>query len=126
MKVGKSMELLDTPGILWPKLEGEHVGHYLAATGAIKDSLLDSWDITSFVLQFIIQHHPDGLRARFNLEQALQDPVEIIEVIGKNRGCLGAGGTVDYDKTCGLFLREFRAGKLGRITLEQLSALRES
>ena len=118
------MELLDTPGILWPKLEGENVGCYLAATGAIKDSLLDTLEIASFVAQFILKHHPGGLRTRFNFEELPQDSVQLLECIGKKRGCLGTGGHVDYEKTCSLFLREFRAGKLGRITLEHFDLKR--
>lgn len=118
VKLGKSMELLDTPGILWPKFEGDHVGHYLAATGAIRDTILDLWDIAQFVLQHLKERYPKPLYERFKLDDSLQDSAEIIEAIGKKRGCLGAGGVVDYDKASSLLIREFRAGKLGRVTLE--------
>ena len=118
VKLGKSMELLDTPGILWPKFEGDHVGHYLAATGAIRDTILDLWDIAQFVLKHLKERYPKPLYDRFKLDDSLQDSAEIIEAIGKKRGCLGAGGVVDYDKASSLLIREFRAGKLGRVTLE--------
>ena len=118
VKLGKSMELLDTPGILWPKFEGDHVGHYLAATGAIRDTILDLWDIAQFVLKHLKERYPKPLYDRFKLDDSLQDSAEIIEAIGKKRGCLGAGGVVDYDKASSLLLREFRAGKLGRVPLE--------
>ena len=118
VKLGKSMELLDTPGILWPKFEGDHVGHYLAATGAIRDTILDLWDIAQFVLKHLKERYPKPLYDRFKLDDSLQDYAEIIEAIGKKRGCLGAGGVVDYDKASSLLIREFRAGKLGRVTLE--------
>ena len=120
VKIDKSMELLDTPGILWPKFEGENVGEYLAATGAIRDAVLDLWSITEFTLNLLNERYPQGFRERFKLSDELQDPLEIVEAIAKKRGCLGAGGAVDYDKACGVFLREFRAGKLGRITLETI------
>ena len=118
VKLGKSMELLDTPGILWPKFEGDDVGHYLAATGAIRDTILDLWDIAQFVLRHLKERYPKPLYERFKLDDSLLDSAEIIEAIGKKRGCLGAGGVVDYDKASSLLIREFRAGKLGRVTLE--------
>jgi len=126
VKLGKSMELLDTPGILWPKFEGEKVGHCLAATGAIRDTILDLWDITRFTLLYLDEHYPNSYRARFNLSDELRDPLEIIAAVAKKRGCLGAGGAVDYEKASGIFLREFRAGKFGPISLEIPSEFEDS
>ena len=126
VKLGKSMELLDTPGILWPKFEGEKVGHCLASTGAIRDAILDLWAITRFTIEYLDEHYPDSYRGRFKLPEELTDPMEIIEAIARKRGCLGAGGAVDYEKASGIFLREFRGGKFGRITLEIPSEFEEA
>jgi ribosome biogenesis GTPase A len=119
IKVGKELELLDTPGILWPKFEDELVGLRLAATGAIKDSILNLQDVAVYALRFLGERYPERLKERYNLSEIPEDIVELFDEIGKRRGCLLGGGLVDYDKTAELVLRELRAGKLGRLTLEQ-------
>lgn len=119
VKVGKSLELLDTPGILWPKFEDKMVGYRLAASGAIKDEIIDFVDVAMFLVAYLQFQYPDRLRERYRLEEIPQDRVQLLEEIGRKRGCIVRGGTVDYDKTAELLLREFRAGRLGGITLEQ-------
>ncbi|MBO9130179.1 ribosome biogenesis GTPase YlqF [Bacillus sp. 165] len=129
IKVGKELELLDTPGILWPKFEDQQVGLRLAASGAIKDSILNLQEVAVYALRFLGEHYPERLKDRYNLSEIPQDIVELFDEIGKRRGCLLGGGLVDYDKTAELVLRELRAGKLGRITLEQpdeVAALEET
>ncbi len=119
LKVGRDMELLDTPGILWPKFEDQLIGYRLAATGAIKDELLDFEDIALFVLNIFKERYPVALKDRYNLEDPLpEDGVELFDVIGKKRGCLQAGGYVDYEKAAEIILRDLRNEKLGKITLE--------
>jgi ribosome biogenesis GTPase A len=119
IKVGKELELLDTPGVLWPKFEDELVGLRLAATGAIKDAILNLQDVAVYALRFLSAHYPEKLKERYNLSHIPEDIVELFDEIGKRRGCLMGGGIVDYDKTAELVLRELRAGKLGRITFEE-------
>lgn len=118
IKVGKEFELLDTPGILWPKFEDQEVGYKLAATGAIKENLLDFQDIVSYILQFLSREYPENLKERYQLSNISKDIVELFDHIGKFRGCLMGGGVVDYDKTAEVIIRDVRAGKLGRITFD--------
>ncbi|WP_050614755.1 ribosome biogenesis GTPase YlqF [Bacillus testis] len=118
IKVGKELELLDTPGILWPKFEDQEIGKRLAVTGAIKDTLLNQQDLAIYALRFLEKEYPGTLEERFNLEEIPEDIVELFDVIGKNRGVLAGGGMIDYDKTAELIIRELRAVRLGRITLE--------
>lgn len=118
IKVGKSLELLDTPGILWPKFEDQQVGYRLAATGAIKDELFHFDDVALFVIEYFKEHYPDQLQARYDIEDLSTGKVEILEQIGKRRGCLIAGGNIDYDKASEIVIRELRSGKLGPFCLE--------
>lgn len=118
IKVGKELELLDTPGILWPKFEDQEVGLKLALTGAIKDTILNLQDIAIFALRFLDKKYPARLKERYQLEEVPEDIVELLEAIGKVRGCLMGRGVIDYDKVTELVIREFRTEKLGAITLE--------
>ncbi|KAA0547957.1 ribosome biogenesis GTPase YlqF [Bacillus sp. BGMRC 2118] len=118
IKVGKELELLDTPGILWPKFEDQMVGLRLATTGAIKDNILNLQDVTVYALRYLTEHYPSELKDRYNLDVIPEDIVELFDEIGKRRGCLMGGGMIDYDKTSELVLRELRAGKLGTLTFE--------
>ena len=118
IKVGKELELLDTPGILWPKFEDQEIGKKLAVTGAIKDTLLNQQDLAVYALRFLELEYPNTLKERFQLESIPEDIVELFDAIGRNRRVLGSGGTIDYDKTAELVIRELRAEKLGRITFE--------
>lgn len=119
IKVGKELELLDTPGVLWPKFEDQLVGQRLAATGAIKDAILNLQDVAVYALRFLSEYYPEQLKERFNLSDIPEDIVELFDAIGKRRGCLMGGGIIDYDKTAELVLRELRAGKIGRFTFEK-------
>ncbi|RHW36423.1 ribosome biogenesis GTPase YlqF [Neobacillus notoginsengisoli] len=118
IKVGKEMELLDTPGILWPKFEDQVVGKKLAITGAIKDTLLNLHDLALYGLKFLEEKYPDRLQERFKLTALPEDPVELFEHIGRLRGALGGGGLVDYDKVAELVVREIRSEKFGPLTFE--------
>ncbi|MGG3800149.1 ribosome biogenesis GTPase YlqF [Metabacillus fastidiosus] len=119
VKVGKELELLDTPGILWPKFEDQLVGLKLATTGAIKDTILNLQEITVYALKFLKENYPERLKERYGIEQFDdEDIVPLFDEIGKKRGCLMSGGYIDYDKTSELVLRELRSEKLGRLTFE--------
>ncbi|MDB5052110.1 MAG: RbgA [Bacilli bacterium] len=124
IKMGTEMELLDTPGILWPKFEDQNVGLRLAATGAIKEELLHADEIAFFVIRYLSEHYADYLTERFAIESIptdLSDPnevVKVMETIGRKRGCVLSGGRIDLDKVSMIILRELRAGKMGRVSLE--------
>jgi ribosome biogenesis GTPase A len=118
IKVGKELELLDTPGILWPKFEDQEVGLKLAVTGAIKDTILNLEQLAVYSLRVLEKRYPDRLEVRYKLREIPDDLVELYETIGKFRGCLAGGGLVDYDKVSELVVREIRSEKFGRISLE--------
>ncbi|MEH7382504.1 ribosome biogenesis GTPase YlqF [Bacillus sp. JJ1533] len=119
IKVGKELELLDTPGILWPKFEDQEVGLKLATTGAIKDTILNLQDIAVYALRFLEENYPEQLKDRFNLEEIPDDIVLLFDEIAKRRGTRMSGGVTDYDKTAELIIREIRTEKLGRLTFER-------
>jgi ribosome biogenesis GTPase A len=118
IKVGKELELLDTPGILWPKFEDQDVGMKLAVTGAIKDTLLNLQDLAVFSLRFLEKVYPGRLKDRFQLDKVPDDLVALFDHIGKLRGCIMSGGLIDYDKTAELIVREIRSEKFGPITFD--------
>jgi len=117
IKVRKQFELLDTPGILWPKFEDQLIGMKLAAIGTIKFELVPTQDIAAFVLNDIFNKQPEKLLERYQIED-VTDMWETFEKIGKSRGALESGGQVNFDKVADIVLRDFRASRLGRITLE--------
>ncbi|TCI27452.1 ribosome biogenesis GTPase YlqF [Exiguobacterium sp. SH3S2] len=114
---GGEMELLDTPGILWPKFEDQMVGYRLAATGAIKDDILNLDDIAMYAARELRSRYPEQLKERFKLDDLPEDAVELLELIGKKRGLL-SGGYVDFEKASELLLNELRHEKIGRVSLE--------
>jgi ribosome biogenesis GTPase A len=118
IKVGTDMDLLDTPGILWPKFEDQEVGYRLAASGAIKDELLDFQEVALFAAMFLKEHYPNRISERYDLDEIPEDKIQLLDEIGRRRGCLVSGGFIDYDKVSEIILRELRSGKLGPITLE--------
>jgi ribosome biogenesis GTPase A len=119
IKVAKEMELLDTPGILWPKFEDQEVGMKLAITGAIKDTLLNLQDLTIYSIRFLEKAYPQRLKERYNLDKIPEDVVALFDHIGKLRGCLMGGGLVDYDKVAELVIREIRSEKFGPLSFER-------
>ncbi|MFZ4454134.1 ribosome biogenesis GTPase YlqF [Salibacterium aidingense] len=118
LKVGKKMELLDTPGILWPKFEDQLVGFRLAATGAIKDELLDFEEVALFVTGLLKERYPSALKERYSLDTLPGEKRELFEAIARKRGCLQAGGYIDEEKCAEIILRDLRGEKFGRISLE--------
>lgn len=124
IKTSNDLELLDTPGILWPKFDDQMVGYRLAITGAIREQILNLDDIGYNAVKILCERYWDTLAERFDLDEPPSDLennmeiVRIMEEIGRKRGCLVSGGQIDLEKTSGIILRELRSGKLGRITLE--------
>ncbi|MNO71971.1 Ribosome biogenesis GTPase A [compost metagenome] len=124
IKVGTEMELLDTPGILWPKFEDQNVGYRLAVTGAIREEILNIEDVAFFGVKYLVKYYWEPFQERFDLKEQpadFENPDEIVavmEAVGRKRGCLVSGGRVDLEKASSILLRELRAGKLGRYSLE--------
>jgi len=118
VKVGKDFELLDTPGILWPKFEDPEVGFKLAITGAISDTVMDIEGLSLRLLQKLSELAPRQLQERYKLSEPMGDPERLLNTIGSKRGCLMPGGAVDRLKAARIVLDEFRSGKLGLYTLD--------
>lgn len=121
--IGNNIQLLDTPGVLWPKFEDENVAYNLAFTGAIKDQILDVEDLALKFIEIIKVKYSQNLSDRFKVEsETIKNltPLKILELIGKKRGMLISGGEIDMQRISNMILEEFRSGKLGRITLETL------
>lgn len=113
-----NMELLDTPGILWPKFEDEEVALNLAFTGAIKDEIMDTETLAYRLVQRLYNKYETNFVERYNIDRNIEDPLEVMNAIAINRGCILSKKEIDYDRVSNLILDEFRAGKLGKITLE--------
>ncbi|NBV74785.1 MAG: ribosome biogenesis GTPase YlqF [Methylococcaceae bacterium] len=118
INLGNNLILSDTPGVLWPNLENRHSGYRLAVSGAIKDTAFQYDDIALFALEYLVKAYPALLQKRYQLQPLPDEPMALLEAIGRKRGCLKAGKQVDYDKAAKLVLNEFRTGTLGTITLE--------
>lgn len=117
---GDGFELLDTPGILWPKFNDSTVARHLAYTGAIKDEILDSEELARGLLETLRRDYSEMLAQRYKLPDLLpQDNGELLELIAKRRGMLMPGGVADLERAAVMLLDEFRGGKIGRITLER-------
>ncbi len=132
IRVNEKIELLDTPGVLWPKFESEEVALHLAFTGTIKEDILQRTEIAYHLVKFLIESYPKQLCERYKLtEEYINEQMqnegrpeneniyEIFLTIGKKRGCIISGGNIDEEKTARILLDEFKNGKIGRITLEE-------
>lgn len=113
------MNLLDTPGILWPKFEDPNVGLNLAFCGNIKDEVLNIQDIGYELIGFLTKEYPDEFRARYKITDISDDALYNMEEVARKRGFLMPGNRIDYERTARTVIDEFRAGKIGRITLEK-------
>lgn len=118
IRLNKSVELLDTPGILWPKFEDQSVGLKLALIGSIKDEILNIDEMSLELIKYLQRDYADALCARYELTMD-DDPVKMLEQIAANRSCIKKGGELDHSKAAALLLDEFRSGTIGRMTLER-------
>ncbi len=116
--VRDKLQLLDTPGVLWPKFDDPEVGYRLAATGAIKDEVLDVAEVAVHALRMMHERYRPALLERYRIHEPPAEVWEWLELIGRQRGCLMSGGAVDLEKAAAVFLHDFRTGKIGRISLE--------
>ena len=122
--IGKAFDLLDTPGVLWPKFDDPNVGEKLAFTGAVKDQIVDTEQLASRLLEVLRDEYSAMLAARYKLEKYDLRPLqgyELLELIGRKRGMLASGGEIDTERASIMVLDEFRSAKLGKITLEQVN-----
>ena len=120
IRLGAQLELLDVPGILWPKFEDQQAALHLAFTGAINDNVYDVASVVLLLLDTLRRAYPSALIERYRLEGALPSGIALLEEIGRKRGCLRAGGKIDYEKAEQIVLADFRSGRLGRVTLDAL------
>ena len=119
IRLNKQVELLDTPGILWPKFDDPQVGVRLAMLGSVNDEILNLEELASELAVFVQQHFPDALKERYKSDFPADVPSwMILGKIAEARGCLSKGGEPDLNKAASFLLDDFRAGRLGRITLE--------
>ena len=127
IRVSGELELLDTPGVLWPKFENRTVGEHLAYTGAIRDQILDSVSLAGNLLLLLGERYPERIADRLRIVPEDGDNgLALLEKAGRKRGCLVGGGEVDMDRIAAVVLDEFRGGKFGRITLETPDDLAEA
>ena len=116
--ISNELTLIDTPGMLWPKIENENSGYRLAATGAIRDTAIDLQEVASFIAEFLLAHYPDKVQQRYFLKAMPGSGIELLDAIAIKRGCIVSGGRIDYEKVSRLLVSELRSGDLGRICLE--------
>ena len=132
IRINDEIELMDTPGVLWPKFESEEVALNLSFTGTIKDEILETTEIAYCLTKFLLENYRDNLIERYSLNNQIVDEIlsqdqeenqniyEIMQLIGKRRGAIISGGNIDDEKTAKIILDDFRSGKLGKITLEKV------
>ena len=135
IRVNEKIELLDTPGVLWPKFQNEQVALNLSYTGTIKDDILPQTEIAYQLLKFLVENYRNSIIQRYKIsdefiEEKLQSEeaeniniYEIMKEIGKKRGAIISGGQIDDEKTAKIILDDFRSGKLGNITLEKVERM---
>lgn len=121
IRINKDLELLDSPGILWPKLDNEKQSYNLASFSAIKEEILPIGKVACYILDTMFNKYQNNLLDRYGIDYFdIDDVVPTYELIGKKRGCLVSGGEVDYDKVSNLIIRDLREGKLGKVTFDEV------
>ena len=131
VRIGQNIELLDTPGVLWPKFEDEKVALNLAYVGAIKDEVMPKTDVAYQLLKLLYKDYKDKIILKYKLTEEEQNSIiskdeqnniiELMDIIARKRGAIISGGEIDYEKVSNMILNDFRTGKIGRITLEQIN-----
>ncbi|MBU3126489.1 ribosome biogenesis GTPase YlqF [Clostridium tagluense] len=120
IKTSLGIELMDTPGVLWPRFEDEEVGLNLAFTGAIKDEIMDIEELALRLIERLQTNNSQRLMERYKLSEIMENPLDNMDNIGKKRGAVISGGNIDYNRIAVMLLDEFRGGKLGAISLERV------
>ena len=119
IKTPLGVEMLDTPGVLWPKFEDEETALNLAFTGAIKDEVMDSEELAYKLVERLQTYYPEKLKERYKIDEIFENPLDTLDAIARKRGCLMKGNEIDYMRIAVILLDEFRGGKIGNITLER-------
>lgn len=120
IRINKDVELLDSPGILWPKLEDQEAAHVLACLSSIKEEILDTDAIAAFILKKLYELYPERLEDRYGISELDDDLIETYDMIAKKRGALSRGGVADYDKVSNIIIRDLKNGYFGNITFDRL------
>ena len=121
IRVNKDIELLDSPGILWPKMSDQEGAHILAALSSIKEDILNNYDVVEYILKTLLKYYPDQLENRYGITEVEDDYILTLESIGKRRGCLIKGGEIDYDKVVSIIINEVKNGTIKNITFDRMS-----
>lgn len=119
IRMGKGLELLDTPGILWPKFEDQNVGLRLAMIGSINENILNVEELSLTAIDFLRMQYPGLIEKQYEISEEAEKPLEILDRIADRRKCLAKGGEYDYAKAAAMFMDDFRNGRLGRFSLER-------
>ena len=132
IRVSDKIELLDTPGVLWPKFESEQVALNLAFTGTIKDDVIEKTEVAFQLLKYLLNNYQENVLERYDLKRETIESIlsqyqaeneniyEVMQLIGKKRGAIVSGGNIDDEKTANIIIDDYRTGKLGKITLEKV------
>lgn len=120
IRVGSNIELLDTPGILWPKLENQEHAYNLAALSSVKEEVVDLQDLSIYILHKLNELYPNYLEKRYGITTVSDDIITTLEEIGNRRGAKISGGEIDYDKVYSIIIRDLKEGLIGPITLDRL------
>ena len=119
IRINEDLELLDTPGILWPKFETEEVAFNLASLTAIKEEVLPIEKVVCYIIKKLYEEYPKILKDRYDIDEITEDFIEEFEIIGRKRGCLMRGGYVDYDKVCSVVINDLKNGYINGITFDK-------
>ena len=120
IRINKDLELLDSPGILWPKMEDQEAAHILACLSSIKEEILNTDAIAAFILRKLYELYPERLEERYGIVQLDEDLIETYDMIASKRGALSRGGVADYEKVSNIIIRDFKNGYFGKITFDRL------
>lgn len=121
IRINDELELLDSPGILWPKFEEANVAFNLASLTAIREEVLPLYDVVEYILKTLLKYYPDQLENRYGITEVEDDYIPTLESIGKRRGCLIKGGEIDYDKVVSIIINEVKNGTIKNITFDRMS-----
>ena len=116
-RIGSDIELLDSPGILWPKIENAENGLILASFSSIKETIVDIYDLANFIIDKMIELYPDNLKERYKLDELDKDT--IYDDIARKRGLISKGNNIDYDRVCDVIIQDLKSGKLGNVTFDR-------
>lgn len=119
IRINDKLELLDSPGILWPKFENQKIALNLASLTAIKEEILPISNVVCYFIEMLYKYYPEILKNRYNVDKIDEEFIEVFETIGKKRGCLVKGGIVDYDKVCDVVMSDIKNGNIKGITFDR-------